>query len=571
MGIVVQILRINMQDLTYRYEELTEEQLLLGGRALTSKIVHDEVPPTAHPLGPNNRLVFSNGVLTGSLASSAERSSLGAKSPLTGGIKESNAGGTAGLHMGRLGLRAIIFEGIRDDFRVVHIHKDGVSFDSAEDILGKTISEAKDKIYESYGDKVGFYVAGVSGEMKMLTAAIANADKDKNPTRFYGRGGLGAVAGSKGLKAVIFDDEGVEKNKPADRERFKTAMKAYSTALRENPGTSKSFPELGTAGLVKTTNKIGALPTRNFSTGSFELYEGITGETLRETILERGGEGTPTHACMPGCMIRCSNVYADKDGNMVTTPIEYENIGLLGSNLGIGVLDQVVELNRLCNEYGIDTIETGGALGVAMEAGVLAFGDFEGAKKLLEEVGQGTAMGRIIGSGATTVGKVYGVRRIPAVKGQTMPAYDPRAVKGLGVTFATSPQGADHTAGQTIRAQIDHRSKEGQVEASKNAQVVNTIYDMMGICYFAAGAVAGKFEMLAELASAYVGVEYTEEDIVNLAKETNRIELAFNKAAGFSPADDRLPEHFYLEENVASETVFDIPDEELDTLGVAGL
>lgn len=566
----MQILRINMSDLTYKYEEVKKEHLLLGGRALTSKIIGEEVTPNAHPLGPNNKLVLSNGVLTGSLASSAERTSLGGKSPLTGGIKESNAGGTAGLHMGKLGLRAIIIEGIRDDFKVVYIDKDGVRFDTAEDIVGKDISEAKDKIYDKYGDKVGFYITGVAGEMKMLTAAIANPDKDKNPTRFYGRGGLGAVAGSKGIKAVIFNPEGAEKNRPKDRERFKNAMKNYSLSLREAPATSQTYPELGTAGLVKTTNKLGALPTRNFSTGSFEKHEGISGETMREIILERGGEGATTHACMPGCQIRCSNIYPNEDGTIATTPIEYENIGLLGSNLGIGNLDEVVELNRLCNEYGIDTIETGGAIGVAMAAGVVEFGDFEGAKNLLLELGKGTPLGRIIGSGAETVGKIYGIRRTPTVKGQSMPAYDPRAIKGLGVTYATSPQGADHTAGQTIRAQVDHKKKEGQVETSRAAQVRNTVYDIMGICVFAAPAVQDKFAMLAELASGYIGEEFTEEQIVETAKNTLNIEKEFNKACGFSSAHDRLPEHFYLEENEASKTVFDVPDEELDTIGVAG-
>ncbi|WP_205668591.1 aldehyde ferredoxin oxidoreductase C-terminal domain-containing protein [Ammoniphilus sp. CFH 90114] len=564
------ILRIDMEKLEYKYEELADELLLLGGRALTSKIVHDEVPGTCHPLGPNNKLVISNGVLTGSLASSAERSSMGAKSPLTGGIKESNAGGTAGLQMGRLGLRAIVFEGLRDDFQIVYINKDGVRFDSAEDLLGKPLSEAAELLYEKYGSNIGYYMIGVSGEMKMLTAAIANGDKDKNPTRFYGRGGLGAVAGVKGIKAVIFDDSGIARNKPKDAEKFKQAMRTYTEWLREAPATSKSFPELGTAALVRTTNKLGALPTRNFSTGSFEGHENISGEKLREIILERGGEGTPTHACMPGCAIRCSNIYADANGKMVTSPIEYENIGLLGSNLGIDDMDTVVELNRLCNEYAVDTIETGAAIGVAMEAGLLAFGDRQGAINLLEEVGKGSPLGRIIGGGAELVGKVYGIRKVPAVKGQSMPAYDPRAIKGLGVTYATSPQGADHTAGQTIRAQVNHLSPEGQVEASKKAQLTNMIYDVLGLCYFGASAVAGRFEVLADLASGYTGVEFTAEDMIDMAKETIRMEHAFNRAAGFSKAHDRLPEHFYLDENPASKTKFDVPDEELDLIGVEG-
>lgn len=564
------ILRIDMGKLDHSYETLPEDQLLLGGRGLTSKIIHDEVVPTAHPLGPNNKLVISNGVLTGSLASSAERSSIGGKSPLTGGIKESNAGGTAGLQMGRLGLRAIIFEGIRDDFQIVYVNKEGVRFDSADELLGKPLSEAAKWIYAHYGDHVGYYMIGVSGEMKMLTAALANGDKDKNPTRFCGRGGLGAVAGSKGIKAVIFDDEGVSRNKPKHPEKFKQAIKTYVESLREAPATSKVFPELGTAGLVKTTNKLGALPTRNFSTGSFEGYEGISGETLRETILQRGGEGTPTHACMPGCMIRCSNIYPNEEGNMVTSPIEYENIGLLGSNLGVDDLDTVAELNRLCNEFGVDTIEAGAAIGVAMEAGVLRFGDKQGAIELLKEVGNGTPLGRIIGGGAEMVGKIYGIRKVPTVKSQAMPAYDPRAIKGLGVTYATSPMGADHTAGQTIRAQVNHYEAQGQVKASKEAQQINTIYDVLGLCYFASSAVAGRFDLLAEMVSGYVGVEVSGEDIQKLAQKTLQLEHQFNRSAGFTKAHDRLPEHFYLDENPASKTTFDVLDEELHSIGVEG-
>ncbi|MBO8171322.1 MAG: aldehyde ferredoxin oxidoreductase [Bacillaceae bacterium] len=566
----MKILRINMSDLTYREEEVPADKLLLGGRALTSRIIKEEVPATCHPLGPNNKLVLSNGVLTASMASSAERTSLGGKSPLTGGIKESNAGGTAGLKMGRLGLRAIIFEGIRDDFYTVYIDKDGVRFEKADDLLGKRVSESAQLIYEKYGKNVGLYMIGVSGERKMNTAAMANADKDGSPTRFCGRGGLGAVAGAKGIKAIVFNDEGVEKNRPKNPDVYKEALKQYSLSLRENPGTGKLFPELGTAAMVRSTNKLGALPTRNFSTGSFEHYKSISGETLREIILERGGEGTPTHNCMPGCAIRCSNIYPDKDGKAVTSPIEYENIGLLGSNLGIGDMDQIVELNRLCNELAVDTIETGAAIGVAMEAGLLEFGDFEGARQLLLDLEADKPMGRIIGGGAELVGKIYGVRKVPVVKGQAMPAYDPRSIKGLGVTFATSPQGADHTAGQTVRAQVDHHSPEGQVKISQKSQVVNTIYDNLGLCYFAAGAVGPNLDMLARLITGYIGVEVTADDIKNMAKQTLKDEHEFNRMAGFTKAHDRLPEHFYEEENPASGTVFDVDQEEMEAIGVEG-
>ncbi len=567
-GIVeLKILRIDMNKLTVK-EEKGETLVKLGGRALTSKLIHDEVPATCHPLGAFNKLIFATGLLTGSGASSADRYSVGAKSPLTGGIKEANAGGITGLTLGKLGIKALVFENIRDNFQIVHISKDGVTFADATPIVGLDLSEAATWLRNTYGKHVATWLIGVSGEQKMNLAAIAGLDKDGEPTRFNGRGGLGAVAGSKGIKAIVLDASGVEKNRPKDKERFRKALKQYHSWLMETPGTAKILPELGTASLVETTNALGALPTRNFSTGSMENYKNITGETLRKTIIERGGEGTPTHACMPGCIIRCSNVYVNKAGKKVTGPIEYENIGLLGSNLDISDLDEIAELNRLCNEYGIDTIETGGALGVLMAQKVLSFGDANEAKAALHEVKKGSPLGKIIGSGADIIGKLYGEPHVPTVKGQTMPAYDPRAVKGLGVTYATSPMGADHTAGQTVRVQINHHSPLGQVEVSKNAQTVNTIWDHLGMCMFSSGAVQNRWDILAELVSGYRGEPFTAEDIVNLANETLKLEHSFNRHAGFTKADDKLPDYFYHEENKASKTVFDVPDDEIDTIGV---
>ena len=564
---MMKILKIDMSNLTVT-EADAKKYKRLGGRALTSNFLRDEVSPTCHPLGASNKLIFATGLLTGSGASSADRYSIGAKSPLTGGIKESNAGGISGLTLGKLGIKALVFENIRDDFKIVHLSKDGVKFDDAKPILGKDLSDAATWLRDSYGKHVAVWLIGVAGEQKMNLSAIAGQDKDGHPTRYNGRGGLGAVAGSKGIKAIVLDASGVEKNRPKDKERFKGALKQYHGWLMEAPGTAKILPEMGTASLVETTNSLGALPTRNFSIGSLDEYKNITGETLRKTIMERGGEGSPTHSCMPGCIIRCSNVFSDEEGNRVTGPIEYENIGLLGSNLDISNLDDIAKLNHLCNEFGIDTIETGGALGVLMAQNVLTFGDVEGAIAALEEIKAGSPLGRIIGSGADIIGKIYGEPHVPTAKGQTMPAYDPRAIKGLGVTYSTSPMGADHTAGQTVRAQIDHHSPEGQVEVSKNAQTVNTIWDNLGMCMFSSGAVQNRWDILADLVTAYTGEKHTGKDIVNMANETLKVEHAFNRAAGFTKANDKLPDYFYYEENKASKTVFDVPKEELDSIGI---
>jgi len=563
----MKILRINMKNLSVE-EDNSLSYKGLAGRALTSRLVHDEVPPTCHPLGPFNKLIYANGYLTGSGASSSDRYSIGSKSPLTGGIKESNAGGESGLIMGRLGIRALVFEDVREDFKVVHISRNGVQFFSADDILNKELSEATSILRSKYGKQIAVFIIGIAGEQKMNIAAIAGQDKEGAPTRFNGRGGLGAVAGSKGIKAIVLDDEGFEKTKPSNKDKYKVALKTYNKWLMETPGTAKVFPELGTASLVKTTNALGALPTRNFSTGSFNLVDNISGEKLRDTILERGGH--TTHACMPGCIIRCSNIYVNKSGKQVTSPVEYENIGLLGSNLEIGNLDDIAEINRLINEYGADTIETGATLGVIMSQNVLSFGDSKGVIEAIKSIMDGGYLGRIIGGGAELAGKLYGAYHVPTVKGQSMPAYDPRSIKGLGVTYSTSPMGADHTAGHTIRAQVDHHSPQHQVKASKEAQIVNTLFDVIGMCSFSAGAIQGRFELIADLITAFTGKKMTDMMLKHIASETLKLEHDFNRKAGFTKAHDRLPEYMYHEMNEASKTIFDVPQEEIELIGVEG-
>ena len=316
------------------------------------------------------------------------------------------------------------------------------------------------------GDGVAIALIGQGGEMRMAGAGIQNLDKDLVPSRINARGGMGAVMGSKRLKAIVFDAaEGVAPP-IADRKAFNAARKSYNRALLDHPQT-KIYADYGTAAMTKMCNSFGVLPTRNFSNGQFEDAELISGEHLREVMLERGGESDTTHACMVGCAIQCSNIYADTVGEAIVSPIEYETIGLMGSNLGISELDTIARLNYQVNDLGLDTIEIGAALGVAADAGLLAFGDGERALALLAEIRQGTPLGRLLGNGASITGKALGVRRVPAVKGQALSAYDPRSIKGTGVTYATSPQGADHTCGLTIRAKIDHLSPEGQIAVSR--------------------------------------------------------------------------------------------------------
>jgi aldehyde:ferredoxin oxidoreductase len=316
------------------------------------------------------------------------------------------------------------------------------------------------------------------------------------------------------------------------------------------------------------TSHFGSLPTRGFSEGYFEGWENISGETLRARLLQRGKPSTPTHACMVGCAIQCSNVYATEAGEILTAPLEYETIGLMGSNLGIDDLDTIARLNHEANDLGLDTIDTGAALGVAGRAGILPWGDGAKALALMDEIRRGTALGRILGSGAAIAGKVLGVEQVPVVKGQAMPAYEPRVIKGTGVTYATSPQGADHTAGLTIRAKVDHLNPEGQAKLSRKVQISMAGYDTLGVCIFAGfGFAAAPKDTIARLLRARYGWEDVDEGILaELGKQTIALEREFNRRAGFTPADDRLPEWMTREPVPPTGAVFDVPEEDLDTI-----
>ncbi len=563
------ILRINTRTQEARKEPVPETWQRLGGRGLIARILLDEVPATCDPLGPQNILIWAPGLLVGYGLSSCDRISIGGKSPLTGGVKESNAGGTTGAAIIRLGIKAVLLEDRPDDDRwwVIVVDDQGVRFEPAEDLVGLGVYAAAERLRERYGRRAAISLIGPAGEMGLRSAGIQNLDQDGVPSRISARGGLGAVMGSKHIKAIVFDPPKDARPKVADPEALREAKKVYTQALLGHPQT-KVYHDYGTAAMTAMTTHFGSLPTRGFSTGFFEGWEHITGDALRERILERGKPGAPSHACMPGCVIQCSNVYVDEQGQVLTSPLEYETIGLLGSNLGIDDLDAIARLNWEANDLGVDTIEIGGALGVAGRAGVFRWGDGEQALALMQEIRQGTPLGRILGNGAVITGKVLGVEQVPAVKGQGMPAYEPRAIKGTGVTYATSPQGADHTAGLTIRAKVDHLNPEGQAKLSRKAQISMAGYDTLGACIFAGfGFAAAPKDLIARLLQAIYGWEDVGEDVLKaLGTETLRLELAFNRRAGFTSADDRLPEWMTREPVPPTGAVFDVPSEDLDNI-----
>lgn len=562
-----------MTDLSVKQEDGVQYHGL-GGRALSSRIIACEVDSYIHPLSAENKLVFVTGLLTGTGAPNTGRMSLGAKSPLTGTIKESNVGGNMGCKLGRLGIRGIIIEGLpakEEASYVLKVSAAGMSIQDMPDLKGLNTYDTVAKLKKKFGSKIAIGCIGTAGENRMASACVGFTDMEGAPTRQAGRGGLGAVMGSKGIKAVIADDCGTQNVKCVDEVAFRNGAQKLARALLAHPVTGQALPAYGTDVLVNILNEAGGLPTRNFTTGHFEGANNIGGETLAATIKKRGGR--VGHSCSPGCIIRCSQIYNDKKRKPLTGGFAYETCWGFGPNLGVDNLDDVALMNRLCDDYGVDAIEMAVTLGVVMEAGVAKFGDSQAAINLICELGEATPLGRILGAGAEVAGKVFGVRRVPVVKGQAIPAYDPRAVKGVGVTYATSTMGADHTAGYSAATNIFNAGgkvtpagKEGQVDLSRDLQIATAFVDSSGLCLFIAFAVLDipeALEGVVEMCNARYGWHKTLDDYLETGKQVLRDERAFNKAAGIAEEADDLPAFFRTEPLAPHNVVYDISKEEL--------
>lgn len=556
------ILRVNMTDRSIRVEPLPDAYWNLGGRSLTSRIVCAEVDPLCDPLGPRNKLVFAPGLLSGTVLSSSSRISVGCKSPLTGGIKESNAGGQSGAKMAMLGWRALIVEGQPQEpgWWILIVDQEGGRLERADELAGLRTTEASARLFERFGKKVGLSLIGPAGQMLMNIAGICNTDPELRPSRLNARGGVGAVMGSKRLLAIVWNEPGYRPVRALDEALWKSSGKAYTAELRSQPVTAERYPKFGTAAVLEIVNKFGGLPIRNFSRGQDPQSDQISGVRMREIILERGG--VTTHSCMTGCAIQCSNVYVDRDGQELASSMEFETNGLLGANLEIFDFDAIARFTKWCNELGVDTIETGGSMGVAMEAGLIRWGDVDGVLKAFDEILAGTPFGRILGMGAGLAGKALGVRRVPVVKNQTISAYDPRAIKGNGVTYCTTPMGADHTAGNTIGVRTNHLDPSDKVAQSREVQIASTLLDVFGFCVFARGVYTATPETFAGLYEARLGQPITSAGMRRYAIDVIRQEIDFNVRAG-QPAVERLPEWMMQEALPPHNSLFDVPEEEL--------
>jgi aldehyde:ferredoxin oxidoreductase len=576
---MAKILRVNMTERTVKYEEVPDKYKFLGGRGLTSTIVSDEVDPTCHPLGPNNKLVFAPGIVTGTNAPTSGRISVGGKSPLTGTIKESNAGTGWSQLVARLGLKAIIVEGYPEDdgWWGLHVTKDGATFFPADEYASKGLYEVYPLLFERFGKKVGIAGIGITGEKKGSNAGICFNDIDNRPSRYSGRGGLGGVLGSKHLKFIVVDGKGGPGVEFANKELFNIGRKKVVKAIKSHDLTKPggALNSYGTAVLVNIINEAGGLPTRNFREGRFEGAAKISGEAMAELCKTRGGVGMMGHPCHPGCIIQCSNVIPNPDGSELVSVIEYETTWAFGANCGIDDLDVIGKLTWMCNDLGMDTIEAGNTIAVAMEGGLAEFGDGKRAIELMEEIYKGTPLGHILSQGTEATAKAFGVIRCPTVKGQAMPAYEPRAIKGIGFTYAISTMGADHTSGYTIASEIaGSGGKVDQFETDK-AELVRAFQystaclDCTGHCLFVAFPVLdipATLEGIIEECNGILGTDWTTDDAMRIGKAVIDKELAFNKAAGFTKIDDRLPEFMKYEKLPPHDVVWDVPDEMLDSV-----
>jgi aldehyde:ferredoxin oxidoreductase len=549
---------VDLEQEAIQETDLPEETLWLGGRALADTILSQEVPPSCHPLGPRNRLVFAPGLFAGTGMPTASRLSVAGKSPLTGGIKESNVGGMAGIILAQMGIGALVISGashLAPQKVILLGDKSAEVTDMAElNHLGNY--ETVEILRRRFGDDVVIISIGPCGEMKMAAATVAVTDTNGKPCRHAGRGGLGAVMGSRGLKAIVIDPTGTRLRRGADPGAFAEALKEYTSILQSSKRVA-FWRENGTAGLVDVSQARGSLPTRNFSSGAYEKKDHVNADRLKSLVAERGG--TMGHACMRGCLVRCSNIFNDSEGRYLTSGLEYETLAMMGPNLDIDNLDTIAQIDFRCDDYGMDTIEIGATLGILTETKLFRFGDGNRAIQLMDEIGQGTVLGRILGQGVTTTGKVFGIARIPAVKGQSLAAHEARAIKGLGVTYATSPQGADHTAGFVSEEPLSH---EGHTERSRDAQINNVIADSLGLCQFT--GLRSEYGLFARLMGALTGKTPSEEEVRRIGQEALRKERAFNLAAGIGPGQDRLPEFLRSEPLPPNQSVFDVEDDDLD-------
>jgi aldehyde:ferredoxin oxidoreductase len=545
------LLCVDMALGTTVYEQFPDEWRLLGGRALLAKILLQRCDPACDPLGSDNVLVMAPGVLSGTAMPTSGRISFGCKSPLTGGIKEANAGGEPGQDLMKLGIRAIIVRGKpadKDRRFGLEIAADGARLVAADAHRYKWNYPLCEDLCGHYPKSASFICIGPAGEWGLKGASIACTDRETRvPARHAARGGVGGVMGSKGLKFVAIDPGKARLRQAADAKGFSTKIKSYTRSWQSRP----NILEIGTSGFVDVANALESLPTNNRAASSNAYAGGLHGSGIAETFESRGGG---MHNCMTGCIVQCSNRVHDREGNYKTSALEFETLALLGSNCGIESWEEVADLDRLSDDIGVDTIEIGATIAVYMDAGKMEFGDHAGMKRLFEEIANGSELGKMIGNGADETGRQLSHHRIPTVKGQAIAAWEPRTLHATGMTYATSPQGADHTAGVSMDASVPPD------KLAKTSQLIQTVVagvDSSGCCTF----LGTTLDDLRELYGYLYSIEVSRRQIADMSWQVLVDEWEFNRRAGFTADDDRLPKWMSVEGVGPNHAVFDVPAE----------
>ena len=544
-----QMIRVDMTTQTATVEDFPEKWKMLGGRSLSARILLEECDAACDPLGPDNLFVLAPGVLSGTAAPTSGRMSVGGKSPLTNGIKEANAGGNPAQDMMKLGYRVIIVSGQPADSEkryAVDVTADGVSLKEVADCKGMWNYALIDHLAKSYSDNASFVSIGPAGERMMRGASVACTDQDeeRRPARHAARGGLGAVMGAKGIKYVAVDAGKAGVRHGADKKAFMKLCKGLSKTYLDGPQPM----QYGTSPSVDLANMLHTFPYKNRIDGQSPDAETLTGTGIIASFEERGGG---MHNCMTGCIVSCSNIVHDADGNYKTSALEFETLTLLGANCAVDTWDKVAELDRLCDEVGLDTIETGAAIGILMDSGGMEWGDSEGMKKLIAEVAEGNDQADMIGHGADATGKKTGHHRIPTVHGQAIPAWDPRPLKATGVTYVTSAMGADHTAGLVVNPGA---TPDQLARLSQEQQHINAAIDASGFCMF----LMPNMEQIRQFYSAFFGEEVSRETFLDFTWQCLADEWEFNKRAGWTSADDIMPQCMQDDPVGPADMVFDI-------------
>jgi len=561
-------LTVDMATATISKAPLDEAYHELGGRALIAQYMMANIPPTCDPLGEENVLIICGGVFAGTNFTTSNRMSIGGKSPLTGGVKESNVGGYFGPLLAEQGLRMITVHGLPKDDKlyILYIKANGeVELLDAEKYRGMGNYEFSELMLEHYGEKAAIMSIGQGGERKYKASSIHITEfKTGHPCRAAGRGGMGALMGSKGLKGVVIEKPDEKyKIEYADEEMFKVASMELNKMIAEAAKVDP-FHNFGTIATIEATGANGILPVANFSGKMFPKYKKVGVEPFMKNLAERGGKNKVP--CQPGCLVQCSNIYNSADGKHLTSALEYETIALFGPNCMIDDLDAIALMDRICDDVGVDTIDTACAVAVAMECGKIPWGDAEAAIALLREMEQGTEFGNVLGNGCEAVGLHLKCERIPVVKHQAIAGYEPRNTKGTAITYALNPQGADHTAGLTMGRAFEDTGRTAQAYASNKVQVAMCFADSM-MCIFAFAHIVPKLPLLSNmLAGLYGGPVELTRVTLGLGVKTLLTERGYNKAAGFTAEDDKLPEFFYTEVSEATGSVFDINPVELEVL-----